>query len=232
MKDIILMGEKHQYNLKSKKRKTISIRIGEEFIIEVTAPLETNEYTIERVLKKEERWIIKKIKKLKEVENFNGYYYLGKLYCLEVKEVKSLYFKLEIDNDKFIIYINSGILQEKREEIIKDNLEKFYKEKAIKVLEERTEYYSSILGVKPKNITIKNQKTLWGSCSSKGNVNYNYKIVMAPLKVLDYIVVHELCHLIHMNHSKNFWSLVESIIPDCRERRKWLKENGYKLTIQ
>ncbi|HID0886867.1 TPA: M48 family metallopeptidase, partial [Clostridium botulinum] len=91
--------------------------------------------------------------------------------------------------------------------------------------------YSNILKVAPKNIVIKNQKTLWGSCSSKGNINYNYKIVMAPLKILDYIVVHELCHLVHMNHSKDFWQLVESIIPDFKERRNWLKENGYKLKI-
>ncbi|APU59302.1 M48 family metallopeptidase [Clostridium botulinum] len=231
MKDIFLMGERFQYILKTKKRKTISIKIGKEFIIEVTAPLGTNEYTIEQVLKKEEKWIIKKIKKLKEVENFNGYYYLGELYYLKIKEVKSLYFKLEVDSNKFMVYINSGILKEKREVIIKDNLEKFYKEQAVKVLKERTDYYSSILKVVPKNIVIKNQKTLWGSCSSKGNINYNYKIVMAPLKILDYIVVHELCHLVHMNHSKDFWHLVESIIPDFKERRNWLKENGYKLKI-
>ncbi|APC81697.1 M48 family metallopeptidase [Clostridium botulinum] len=231
MKDIFLMGERLQYILKTKKRKTISIKIGKEFIIEVTAPLGTNEYTIEQVLKKEEKWIIKKIKKLKEVENFNGYYYLGELYYLKIKEVRSLYFKLELDSNKFMVYINSGILKEKREVIIKDNLEKFYKEKAVKVLKERTDYYSNILKVAPKNIVIKNQKTLWGSCSSKGNINYNYKIVMAPLKILDYIVVHELCHLVHMNHSKDFWQLVESIIPDFKERRNWLKENGYKLKI-
>ncbi|MDS1008728.1 M48 family metallopeptidase [Clostridium sporogenes] len=231
MKDIILMGERYEYNLKTKKRKTISIKIGKEFVIEVTAPLRTNEYTIEQLLKKEEKWIIKKIKKLKEVEDFHGYYYLGQLYYLEIKEVKSLYFKLEVNNNKFIIYINSDILKDNREVIIKDNLEKFYKKQAIDVLKERTDYYSNILKVAPKNIVIKNQKTLWGSCSSKGNINYNYKIVMAPLEILDYIVVHELCHLVYMNHSKDFWDLVESIIPDWKKRRNWLKENGYKLKI-
>ncbi len=153
------------------------------------------------------------------------------MYYLEIKEVKSLYFKLEVNNNKFIIYINSGILKDKREAIIKDNLEKFYKEQAINVLKERTDYYSNILKVAPKNIVIKNQKTLWGSCSSKGNINYNYKIVMAPLEILDYIVVHELCHLVHMNHSKDFWDLVEIVIPDWKKRRNWLKENGYKLKI-
>ncbi len=158
MKDIFLMGERFQYILKTKKRKTISIKIGKEFIIEVTAPLGTNEYTIEQVLKKEEKWIIKKIKKLKEVENFDEYYYLGELYYLKIKEVKSLYFKLELDSNKFMVYINSGILKEKREVIIKDNLEKFYKEQAVKVLKERTDYYSNILKVAPKNIVVKIKK--------------------------------------------------------------------------
>ncbi len=80
------------------------------------------------------------------------------MYYLEIKEVKSLYFKLEVNNNKFVIYINSGILKDKREVIIKDNLEKFYKEQAIDVLKERTDYYSNILKVAPKNIVIKNQK--------------------------------------------------------------------------
>lgn len=231
MKDIILMGGIYQYTVKTKRRKTISIKIGKDFVVEVTAPLGTNEFTIDQLLKKEEKWIINKIKKLKELENFDGYYYLGQLYYLEIREVKSLYFKLEVNNNKFIIYINSGILKDKREAIIKDNLEKFYKEQAIEVLKKRTDHYADILGVAPKNIVIKNQKTLWGSCSSKGNINYNYKIVMAPLEILDYIVVHELCHLVHMNHSKDFWDLVESIIPDWKKRRNWLKENGYKLKI-
>ncbi|MCS4464571.1 DUF45 domain-containing protein [Clostridium botulinum] len=125
--------------------------------MEVTAPLGTNEYTIEQVLKKKKDGLLKN-KKLKEVENFNGYYYLGELYYLKIKEVKSLYFKLELDSNKFMVYINSGILKEKREVIIKDNLEKFYKEQAVKVLKERTDYYSSILKVAPKNIVVKNQK--------------------------------------------------------------------------
>ncbi len=83
---------------------------------------------------------------------------MGELYYLKIKEVKSLYFKLELDSNKFMVYINSGILKEKREVIIKDNLEKFYKEQAVKVLKERTDYYSNILKVAPKNIVVKIKK--------------------------------------------------------------------------
>ncbi|MDF2674900.1 MAG: hypothetical protein K0R09_3168, partial [Clostridiales bacterium] len=78
---------------------------------------------------------------------------------------------------------------------------------------------------------VKEQKTLWGSCSSKDNINFNWKLIMAPQAVLDYIVVHELCHLKHRDHSKNYWNLVEQIIPDHKEKRKWLKENGRSLVV-
>ncbi|HBQ86147.1 MAG TPA: M48 family peptidase, partial [Syntrophomonas sp.] len=78
----------------------------------------------------------------------------------------------------------------------------------------------------PNRVVIKEQKTRWGSCSSKHNLNYNFKTVMAPLPVLDYIVVHEMCHLVHLNHSREFWNLVESIIPEYRQHKEWLKMNG------
>jgi len=78
-------------------------------------------------------------------------------------------------------------------------------------------------------ITIRNQKTRWGSCSSKGNLNFNCLLMLAPPEVLDYVVVHELCHRMEMNHSKRFWSLVETVLPDYREQEKWLKGEGAVL---
>jgi hypothetical protein len=85
--------------------------------------------------------------------------------------------------------------------------------------------------VAPCKVVIKDQKTRWGSCSKKGNINLNWRLIMAPLHVIDYVVVHELCHLKVMNHSKDFWNLVESIQPNNHERRRWLKVNGNRLGI-
>ena len=93
-------------------------------------------------------------------------------------------------------------------------------------LTEHTDYYKKILGVEYKRIRIADQKTRWGSCSSTGTISYNWHLVLLPDAILDYVVVHELCHLQHMNHSKDFWDLVECILPDYRSRRNWLKENG------
>lgn len=104
-----------------------------------------------------------------------------------------------------------------------------YRKKAEMILTERVHYYEPILGVKVNRIHIKDQKTRWGSCSSKKNVNLNWRLILAPQEVMDYVIIHELCHLIEMNHSRAFWELVESICPDYRERKQWLKENAGKL---
>lgn len=87
-------------------------------------------------------------------------------------------------------------------------------------------HYERIMGLYGNRITVKNQKTRWGSCSSKRNLNFNYKLAYMPQEILDYVVVHELAHLRHMNHSREFWALVEQYIPDYRARRGWLKEHG------
>lgn len=96
-------------------------------------------------------------------------------------------------------------------------------------ISERAAYYAEIIGVTYGKITIREQKSRWGSCSSRGNLNFNWKLVLAPPEVLDYVVVHELCHRLQMNHSPEFWNEVERVLPDYQKRRKWLKENGWLL---
>lgn len=110
-------------------------------------------------------------------------------------------------------------------------LEVIYRDAAREYFPKRVSYFSHVLGVNYGKITIRDQKTRWGSCSSKGNLSFNWRLILAPPNVLDYVVVHELCHRKEMNHSQRFWALVESVMPEYREYRKWLKENGNKLTL-
>ena len=93
----------------------------------------------------------------------------------------------------------------------------------------RVAYYAEKLGVSYGKITLRQQKTRWGSCAANGNLNFNWLLILAPPEVLDYVVVHELCHRREMNHSQAFWKEVEKILPDYRERQKWLKDNGWRL---
>ena len=99
-------------------------------------------------------------------------------------------------------------------------------EKALEVIPSRVEYYAGLLGVKYGKITVRNQKTRWGSCSSKGNLNFNCLLMLAPPEVLDSVIVHELCHLKEMNHSKRFYDEILRVFPDYYKHHAWLKENG------
>ena len=97
-------------------------------------------------------------------------------------------------------------------------------ERAKQILPARIQYYAKIMGVTYGRITLREQKTRWGSCSAKGNLNFNCLLALMPDEILDYVVVHELAHRMEMNHSDKFWKIVENVLPDYRERRKWLKE--------
>lgn len=100
---------------------------------------------------------------------------------------------------------------------------------AMTLIPQKVRYYAQIIGVTYGRITIRNQRTRWGSCSGKGNLNFNCLLLLMPEEVLDYVVVHELCHRKEMNHSARFWEEVEKILPDYRQRRKWLKDNGGRI---
>ena len=100
------------------------------------------------------------------------------------------------------------------------------REQARKLVTERVRYYAPIIGVTYGQIAIRTQHTRWGSCSNKGNLNFNCLLALVPPEVLDYVVVHELCHRKELNHSARFWSEVERILPDYKTRRKWLRDNG------
>lgn len=114
-------------------------------------------------------------------------------------------------------------------------LESRYRKAAQEYIPKRAAFYVShfadIIDGSYERIQIRSQKTRWGSCSSRGTLSFNWRLMLAPPAVLDYVVVHELCHLRHMNHSPQFWQCVEQILPDYKLRREWLRDHGNELTL-
>lgn len=110
-------------------------------------------------------------------------------------------------------------------------LEKRYIEAAKEYFPKRAAYFQAFTGGEYQRITIRDQKTRWGSCSARGTLSFNWRLMLAPPAVLDYVVVHELCHLTHMDHSAAFWQAVADVCPDYRTHRKWLKDHGHELVL-
>ncbi len=223
------------YKIVRKKRKTIGIKVTSKGEVIITSPFGISEEMLENIVKKKSQWILSKLHKFKnenmeeETSIKNGYklMYLGIELKLELNDKRESSREFFISDGKFKVFLQHNIDSE--ETLMKNHITMIYKREAEKILRERTKIYMEIMHVHPLKITIKNQKTIWGSCSFKKNINYNYKIIMAPIEIVDYIVVHELCHLIHMNHSKQYWNAVKSILPDYGVRRQWLKENGFRI---
>lgn len=222
------------YSVIKKNRKTISIRIDDQGNVLVSCPLYINDKMVKELVESKAVWISSKLDEIESAkrsrEDLNTISFLGRSYKVNIHELDQDIIKIILEDNSLEIYV-SNKLKEKKEEYIKDSIVKWYRERAREVFEERIKYYSLKLGVSPNRITIKDQSTRWGSCSSKGNINLNYRVVMAPMEIIDYLIVHELSHMVHLNHSKDFWRLVESILSDYQDRKAWLKGNGNKLKL-
>ncbi|MBC8059955.1 MAG: M48 family metallopeptidase [Clostridiaceae bacterium] len=224
-KSIVLNNIKFNYLLTINPRaKNIKISIGCEGM-KVTIPKGINMDFVQRFLHSKEDWIIKHLNIPKEEMN-NQLYFEGNIITYNVlsglKE-NSISFK---DN-----VLNINLIKELNYDEIHAIIKSWYLKQATDSFNKSIKVYSQIIGVKYNRICLREQKTRWGSCSSKANLNFNWKLIMAPKFVLDYIVVHELCHLIHMNHSKSFWSEVDRFIPDYKSAELWLKLNSRKLNF-
>jgi len=228
------------YTLTKSKRKTIGIKIDKNGEVKVSAPLRLGKKQIEEVIREKSDWIISKLNIVREMnsnivprEFVSGekLLYLGKEYTLKIVDRDLARSEVFLQNDTISVYISASLTEEARKQKIKETLIKWYRQCFSEVVNDRIEKYSLKLNATPCNVAIKDQRTRWGSCSVKGNINLNWRLVMAPIDIIDYVVVHELCHLKIMNHSKDFWLLVESVLPCYKEKRKWLKTYGYKLAI-
>ena len=208
-------------------RKSLSLSINENADLVVRAPHRVSYDEIQKFISEKSAWIDNKQRLIKArlEDNVNANLSLQCLY------LGSLY-PLKIDNNSVEPISFNGhmfTITNVNRERISLPLKSWYKKRFIEVALPRLSYFSDKHKLKVNQVRVKEQKTLWGSCSSKNNINLNYLLIMAPMKVIDYVIVHELVHTIHKNHSSKFWQKVETIIPNYKDARKWLKENGYRL---
>ncbi len=237
MKSSIQFGDiTIEYDVIYSKRKTLEISIKPPGIITVRVPNYLSEAQIENSVRNKGKWIMQKLHILskqdaapinREYVSGETFMYMGRYYELKVVLEESL-IKPEVKLDKENVILTTPTNDK---DIMRQLIESWYKQKALETITKRIEYYGGYFKLKPSSIKIKNQKTRWGSCNYKNDLCFNYKLIMAPCDVLDYVVVHEMCHMEHKNHSKNFWNEVASIIPDYSERRQWLKEHGVRIDI-
>ncbi|WP_342514388.1 SprT family zinc-dependent metalloprotease [Sporosarcina sp. FSL K6-1522] len=199
-------------------RKKLSIHIDPFGFITVKAPKGTSEAVIVSAIESKGKWIVKKIHdiaaaretpKAREYHAQGKFLYLGKEHFLhELIETSTL-----------------------DEEIFKRTLKKFYINSCKTIVEARVKVYQQQLKVRPKPIEIVESKSKWGSCSSDRKLTFNYRLAMAPIDVIDYVVIHELCHLLHMNHDRSFWRRVGGVMPDYKEKEAYLERHGHLMSL-
>jgi len=218
------------FNLQRNKRKTVSIYVEPSGEINVLAPEKISDNDLHQIIDKKRYWIYKSLSELKqlnetnverEIRNGEGFLYLGRSYKLRI--LKNLKNPLTLRQGCFY-------LDERSSDKAKEHFKEFYKNKGKIHISSRIEYFKNKLGVIPPTLRIIELGNRWGSCSDK-YLNFHWKIMMAPMRIIDYVIVHELAHMIEINHTSKFWELLESIIPEYKERKDWLKVNGANLDI-
>ncbi|MBU3196397.1 M48 family metallopeptidase [Clostridium algidicarnis] len=232
----VYKDEKIEYELIYSKRKTMEISIKPPDEITVRVPMRLPKYKIIERLTEKGDWILKHLNNFKTIDykpinrefvNGEKLLYLGREYNLIIYE-DYLRKKPEVYIEEGCIVVN---FKENNKDDIKRSLELWYRKEALNYILGSIKQYESILNKRPKDIVVKEQKKRWGSCTYDNRLLFNWRCVMARPQAMDYIILHEMCHIVHKDHSKNFWNLVESIMPSYKEEKQWLKINGHKLTL-
>ena len=230
------LGETISFELIYKKRTTIGIYIDLYGNVEVQAPKGTSEESVLQLLEGKWDLIQQRTKEMKDrtvghmekvYDHGESFLYLGNTYPILISQdtdIKKDHVVLE--ENKLHVYV-----KQQEDERIKQALKRFYYRQCKALVEKRVQFYQSNFRVKPRSIRISDSKSNWGTCDSMRQLTFNWKLAMAPLKVIDYVVVHEMCHMVHMNHDRSFWRLVGKIIPDYEQRENWLALSNWKMVV-
>jgi predicted metal-dependent hydrolase len=228
--------DKIDYKIKRSKRSTADIIIDRDGSILVRAPESIPDERIEDLVESKRYWIFKTLAEwrdlntarvIREFKGGAGFLYLGRTYRLLL--VASQDVPLKLKDGSFCL----------RRELVEDGdvaraqatFRDYYIERGEQKIAERVDYFSAKVGVQPRQISVKELGNRWASCSPSGNLAFHWKCMMAPLSIVDYIVVHELCHMREKDHSSAFWNEIDKVMPGFGERKNWLRDNGAGLDL-
>jgi len=219
--------------IRTSRIKSADVRV-EDGAVSIVVPKSLAHDRISKILKDKKQWIREKIVlhrealpvSAKEYISGESFSYLGRNYRLKLNRGKHTPVKLV--QGRLVVTMPNG---KNEPHMTRNALIRWFKHNAERKLKEKVERYAPIIGVAPKAIGIKSFKSRWGSCSATGKIDFNWKIITAPNRIVDYVVVHELCHLKHHDHSAKFWKEVEQVVADYRSCKDWLKQHADTLNI-
>jgi predicted metal-dependent hydrolase len=211
------------------KRKTLALIVKPDGSLVVRAPLRTSEKAIREFINKYASWVHRKQSEVlaaqpllpKQYVPGEMFGYLGETYPLEIVR----------EQRQPLILSESFKLAESAQANARRVFERWYRTQAKQILGERLCSYASQYGFEYTKLGITSARTRWGSCSASGSINFSWRLILAPLEAVDYVVVHELVHTVIHNHSKHFWKKVGEILPDYQERRNWLRKNAPQMML-
>jgi len=215
------------------RRRTIAITIERDGRVVVRAPAKAGRDTLHQFVQEKRPWIRKKLLQIRQERtdahprafaSGEKFFYLGDNYPLKVTDSLGGVPPLAFIGGEF--RLNERFKGDRKALFVV-----WYKKQAETLIRQRIDRYREVMGIPSFQMRITSAKYQWGGCSSRDRITFSWRIVLAPLPMVDYVVVHELAHLRERNHSSNFWKIVEAILPDYRVRRQWLREHGYLLDV-
>lgn len=214
--------------IRTARVKTACLQV-EDGAVSIVVPSELPSERIEKILKEKSRWIKEKLylhqqalpASTKEFINGEAFTYLGRNYRLKIEA--GPFQPVKLKQGRLIVTLPKSTATP---ELIRSALVRWYRQQALQRFTEKVERYAKVIGVQPASVGVKTFKSRWGSCNVKGEILFHWKVIFAPHRIVDYVVVHELCHLKHHDHSQAFWKSVERVVPDYLECKEWLKKNG------
>ncbi|WP_077212548.1 M48 family metallopeptidase [Bacillus dakarensis] len=230
------LGKTIRYEVKYKNRTSIGISIDSYGNIEVQAPKRTSDERVIQVLEANWDLILQKTEEMmdrldgpqeKVYENDESFLYLGRHYPIKIYQDKNR----AQDHVAFVGENLHIYVKQLDDEKMKQALKRFYYQQCKALVETSIASFQPNFKTKPRSIKITDNKRTWGTCDAKHHLTFNWRLAMAPKEVIDYVVVHEMCHMVHLNHDRSFWRLVGKIMPDYKEKEKWLALSNWKMTV-